>query len=132
MVTRFEKRKQLRDRNKKVELKKLTKERVIQRMNSKEYRDKYGTPKVTMEQVFNPVKKKRGGGIKTTSDKEFDAYKKNLKFMKKQQEEKKLREQMNKDKKRLQEKKLGIAVKRGGMAKLPKGLQAYIKKRKKK
>jgi hypothetical protein len=39
---------------------------------------------------------------------------------------------MNKDKKRLQEKKLGIAVKRGGMAKLPKGLQAYIKKRKKK
>jgi len=76
-----------------------------------------------------PLKKISKGAV---PDKEFDAYKKNLKFMKKQQEEKRLREQMNKDKKKLKEKKLGIAVKRGGMAKLPKGLQAYIKKRKKK
>jgi hypothetical protein len=110
MVTRFEKRKQLRDRNKKVELKKLTKERVIQRMNSKEFRDKYGTK----------------------SDKEFDAYNKNRDFLEKQNKLQQRKKEMQKDKKRLQEKKLGIAVKRGGMAKLPKGLQAYIKKRKKK
>lgn len=103
MVTRFEKRKQLRN-------KKSLFQQKLQEARAKQ----------------KPSKK---GSI---TDKEFDAFKKNYGYMEKQEKDKKLKEFMNKLKKQQQEKKFGIAVKKGGIAKLPKGLQAYIKKRKKK
>ena len=148
MVTRFEKRKQLRNRKtrfqREAEEMKKNRQRMqeikgsFSKMTDQEKLKKLRSLEIPKGAVSDKelsrllsIKRKRGGGIKTKSDKEFDAHKKNLKFMKKQQEEKRLREQMNKDKKRLQEKKLGIAVKRGGIAKLPKGLQAYIKRKKK-
>ena len=78
------------------------------------------------------IKKKRGGGIKgKKGDKEFKVFNKVMDREEKNTKELRRRELMEKMKKKINEKKFGIAVKKGGMAKLPKGLQAYIKKKKK-